>query len=126
MSSTQVFAKAPAVWLVSTKREHTEVMVAWDKALRAKAPDTPIWGMGDFAAVPFFIPKALIRNGLADELPQTPVLCDWDGSMYDALQLEPDDLLQVRVVDADGRSLTELKGGPDDAKLAAVLAALGS
>ena len=79
----EVFGDGPVVVLAGAQRQAPDAMRRWEHALRTRVPEgTRIIGLSNFKRLPFFVPKGVVTKGLAEQLPNIPVLCDWKGEVY--------------------------------------------
>ena len=81
----------PVVLLAGAERESGPAVQAWAKRLPISVK---VYGIADLSDLPFFVPHAAVRSGLAEEVPATPVLLDFEGTTYTALGL-PDGILSA-------------------------------
>ncbi|MEM6930991.1 MAG: hypothetical protein AAF602_28910, partial [Myxococcota bacterium] len=82
--SGDLFASGRTVVFGASTQAHTKQMQHWIAALDGDArPD--MVGMARLAGLPFFVPRALLRRGLRQAVPDVPVLCDWTGETWDRM-----------------------------------------
>ena len=117
-----VFGDGPVLILAGAQRKAPELMRAWARALRSVVPDgTRIIGLSNLKKLPFFVPKGVVRKGLAEQLPNTPVLCDWTGKVYTDLGFPADTTISVGVFSASGERLGIIAGEHTETRLAEIV-----
>ena len=120
-----VFAGRPVLMMVGMARKTPDAMEAWDKALRSKAPSSArVIGFSNLDEVPFFVPKSSITKTLQNRFPNTPVLCDWDGTIYRQLGFPDGATIAIAVFDANGGRLGIVNGTVSEARMKEVLSLL--
>ena len=121
-TQADIFTGKPVIMMAGMERKTPDAMEAWDKALRANAPDTVhVVGLSNLKGVPFFVPKSSIHKILVKQLPDTVVLCDWEGNVYKALGFPKGATLSVAVFGPSGDRLGIVHGPVTDENLAQVL-----
>ncbi|MGB5547082.1 MAG: hypothetical protein WCB63_14180 [Polyangiales bacterium] len=122
---TDLFKDDPVVIVAGAQRKTPDAMQAWDRALRARAPEgTRVFGLSNLKKLPFFVPKSGVRKNLAEMLPKTPVLLDWKGKVYPTLGFPADALIAVGVFSAKGERIGLVNGEPNESRLAKVMTLL--
>jgi hypothetical protein len=120
-----VFGDGPVVVLAGAQRQAPDAMRAWERALRARVPeDTRIIGLSNLKRLPFFVPKGMVTKGLAEQLPNVPVLCDWKGGVYTELGFPAGATISVGVFGASGERLGIVTGEQTDSHLDEVVGLL--
>jgi hypothetical protein len=120
-----VFGDGPVVVLAGAQRQAPDAMRAWERALRARVPeDTRIIGLSNLKRLPFFVPKGMVTKGLAEQLPNVPVLCDWKGRVYTELGFPAGATISVGVFGASGERLGIVTGEQTDSHLDEVVGLL--
>jgi hypothetical protein len=105
-SRSEVFGDAPVVILAGAQRATPDAMQAWERVLRPRLPDgVRILGLSNLGRLPFFVPKGMITKGLASQLPNVAVLCDWKGKAYRSLGFPEGAVVAVGVFGASGERL---------------------
>jgi len=100
-------------------------MRTWEHALRTRVPEgTRIIGLSNLKRLPFFVPKGVVTKGLAKQLPNIPVLCDWKGRVYADLGFPAGAVISVGVFGAAGERLGIIPGEQTESGLAEVMALL--
>ena len=121
-TQADIFAGKPVIMMAGMERKTPDAMEAWDKALRAKAPETArVVGLSNLEGVPFFVPKGSIKKTLVKQLPDTVVLCDWKGKVYAELGFPKGATISVAVFSGTGDRLGIVDGPVTDQKVAEVL-----
>jgi hypothetical protein len=116
-----VFGDGPVVILAGAQRKAPDAMQVWERALCARVPEgTRIVGLSNLKRLPFFVPKGLVTKGLAAQLPNTPVLCDWKGRVYSDLGFPAGAVISVGVFSPSGERLGIVTGEQNEARLAEV------
>jgi len=116
-----VFRHGPVVIVAGAQRKTPDAMQAWDHALRSLVPEgTRVLGLSNLKRLPFFVPKSAVRNNLAAQLPDTPVLMDWKGRLYPELGFPAGATVSVGVFGPTGERLGIITGEPTEPRLAAV------
>ena len=122
---TDVFGDGPVIILAGAQRQAPDAMRAWEDALRAGVPEgTRIIGLSNFERLPFFVPKGMVTKGLAEQLPDIPVLCDWKGRVYAELGFPAGVVVSVGVFGATGERFGIVTGEQTDSRLAEILGLL--
>ena len=117
-----VFGDGPVVILAGAQRKAPDAMQAWEHALRGRVPQgTRIVGLSDLKRLPFFVPKGMVTKGLAEQLPNVPILCDWKGRVYSDLGFPAGATISVGVFGAAGERLGIIAGEHTEARLAEVV-----
>jgi len=120
-----VFGDGPVVILAGAQRKAPDAMRAWERALRTRVPEgTRIVGISDLKRLPFFVPKGMVTKGLAEQLPNVPILCDWKGRVYSDLGFPAGAVISVGVFDDSGQRLGLVTGEQTDTRLAEVISLL--
>jgi hypothetical protein len=120
--SADLFKDGPVVIIAGAQRKTPDAMQAWDRALRAGAPEgTRLFGLSNLKKLPFFVPKGSVRRNLAEMLPKTPVLMDWKGKVYPSLGFPTDAVISVGVFSASGKRLGLVTGEQDASRLQEVI-----
>ena len=121
----EVFGDGPVVVLAGAQRQAPDAMRRWEHALRTRVPEgTRIIGLSNFKRLPFFVPKGVVTKGLAEQLPNIPVLCDWKGQVYVDLGFPAGAVISVGVFGAAGERLGIIPGEQTKSGLAEVIALL--
>jgi hypothetical protein len=121
----EVFGDGPVVILAGAQRKAPDAMQAWERALRPRVPEgTLIIGLSNLKGLPFFVPKGVVTKGLAKQLPNVPILCDWKGRVYSELGFPAGATISVGVFSASGERLGMVTGEQSESRLAEVLALL--
>ena len=121
-TQADIFAGKPVIMMAGMERKTPDAMEAWDKALRAKAPESArVVGLSNLEGVPFFVPKGSINKTLVKQLPNTVVLCDWKGKTYAELGFPKGATIAVAVFSATGKRLGLVEGPVTDEKVTRVL-----
>jgi len=117
-----VFGDGPVVIIAGAQRKTPDAMQAWDRALRARAPEgTRIFGLSNLKKLPFFVPKNGVRKNLAEMLPKTPVLLDWKGRIYPDLGFPAGAVVSVAVFSAKGERRGLITGEQTESRLSELL-----
>jgi hypothetical protein len=120
-----VFGDGPVVILAGAQRKAPGAMQAWERALRAGVPEgTRIIGLSNLKRLPFFVPKGVVTKGLAGQLPNVPILCDWKGRVYSDLGFQAGAVISVGVFSASGERLGLVAGEQSESRLTEVVALL--
>ena len=121
----EIFSGKPVVMYAGMERKTPDAMEAWDRALRDKVPSTAkVVGLSNLEGVPFFVPKGSIHKTLVKQVPNTVVLCDWEGNIYAKLKFPKGATIAVAVFDASGNRLVLVTGEVNDERMNEVLALL--
>ena len=124
-SRSDVFGGDPVVILAGAQREAPDSMEAWERALRTRVPEgTRIFGLSNLKRLPFFVPKGVVTKGLAAQLANLPVLCDWKGKVYPSLGFPEGAVISVGVFGSSGDRLAIVTGEPNKQRVEEVLALL--
>lgn len=102
----QVFGAGPVILIGGAERKTTEFTQAWVAALKGKVT-TPIFGLANLDGLPFFIPKGAVRKDIREKLPNTPLLCDYNGKVSKQLAAPAENF--VRLYGPGATLLLELK-----------------
>ncbi len=117
-----IFGDAPLVILAGAQRNAPDAMRAWERALRGRVPDgLRIIGLSNLKRLPFFVPKGVVTKGLAEQLPNTPVLCDWKGRVYLDLGFPPGATISVGVFSGSGERLGVITGEHTETRLTEIV-----
>lgn len=117
-----IFSGKPVILYAGMERRTPDAMEAWDRSLRNKAPSTTkVIGLSNLEGVPFFIPKSSITKTLVKRVPNTVVLCDWDGDIYAKLRFPKGATIAVGVFDERGNRLGLVTGEVNDRRMTEVL-----
>ena len=120
-----IFGDGPVVILAGAQRQAPDAMQAWEHALRTRVPEgTRIVGLSNLKRLPFFVPKGMVTKGLAEQLPNVPILCDWKGRVYPSLGFPAGAVVSVGVFSGSGERLGLVTGEQTEPRLAEVLALL--
>jgi hypothetical protein len=120
-----VFGDGLVVVLAGAQRKAPDAMEAWARALRTRVPEgTRIIGLSNLKKLPFFVPKGVVTKGLAQQLPNIPVLCDWKGRVYSDLGFPAGAVISVGAFGASGERLGIATGEHTESRLAEILALL--
>jgi len=120
-----VFGDGPVVVLAGAQRQAPDAMRAWEHALRTRVPEgTRIVGLSNLKRLPFFVPKGLVTKGLAEQLPNVPILCDWKGRVYLDLGFPADATISVGVFSPSGERLGLITGEQTESRVAEIIALL--
>jgi len=120
-----VFGDGPVVILAGAQRKAPDAMQVWERALRTRVPEgTRIVGLSNLKRLPFFVPKGLVTKGLAEQLPNVPILCDWKGRVYSELGFPAGAVISVGVFSASGERSGIATGEHTESRLAEILALL--
>jgi len=121
----EVFGDGPVVVLAGAQRQAPDAMRRWEHALRARVPEgTRIIGLSNLKRLPFFVPKGVVTKGLAEQLPNIPVLCDWKGQVYADLGFPAGAVISVGVFSPSGDGLGIVTGELAESRLSEVVALL--
>jgi len=116
-----VFGDGPIVILAGAQRQAPDAMLAWERALRTRVPEgTRIIGLSNLKRLPFFVPKGVVTKGLAQQLPNVPILCDWKGRVYSDLGFPAGAVISVGVFGASGERLGIVTGEQNEPRLAEI------
>ena len=119
---SDVFGDGAVVVLAGAQRQAPDAMRAWEQALRERVPEgTRIVCLSNLNRLPFFVPKGMVAKGLAEQLPNVPVLCDWKGKAYADLGFPPGATISVGVFGASGERLGIVTGEHAAARLNEVI-----
>ncbi|MBW1761899.1 MAG: hypothetical protein JRG67_12470 [Deltaproteobacteria bacterium] len=117
-----VFGDGPVVILAGAQRQAPDAMRAWEQALRARVPEgTRIVGLSNLERLPFFVPKGVVTKGLAQQLPNVPVLCDWKGRVHADLGFPAGATISVGVFSVSGERLGIITGEQTEPRLAEIV-----
>ena len=120
-----VFGDGPVVILAGAQRKAPDAMQVWERALRTRVPDgTRIVGLSNLKGLPFFVPKGVVTKGLAKQLRNVPILCDWKGRVYSNLGFPAGVVISIGVFDHAGQRLGLVTGEHTETRLAEVVALL--
>lgn len=120
-----VFSGKPVIIYAGMERKTPDAMQAWDRALRNKAPsNAKVIGLSNLEGVPFFVPKGSINKTLVKQVPNTVVLCDWEGDVYARLKFPKGATIAVGVFDESGERLGLVTGVVNDQRMSEVLSLL--
>ncbi len=121
----EVFGDGPVVVLAGAQRQAPDAMLRWKHALRTRVPEgTRIIGLSNLKRLPFFVPKGVVTKGLAEQLPNIPVLCDWKGRVYADLGFPAGAVISVGVFSPSGDGLGIVTGEHAESRLSEVVALL--
>jgi hypothetical protein len=70
------------------------------------------------------VPKGVVTKGLAKQLPNVPILCDWKGRVYSNLGFPAGVVISIGVFDHAGQRLGLVTGEHTETRLAEVVALL--
>jgi hypothetical protein len=70
------------------------------------------------------VPKGVVTKGLAQQLPNVPILCDWKGRTYSDLGFPAGAVISVGVFGASGKRLGMVSGEQSESRLTEILALL--
>jgi hypothetical protein len=116
-----VFGDGPVVILAGAQRKAPDAMQVWERALRTRVPEgTRIVGLSNLKRLPFFVPKGVVAKGLAEQLPNVPILCDWKGRAYSDLGFPAGEVISVGVFSPSGERLGIVTGEQNEPRLAQV------
>jgi len=119
--AADVFGDGPVVILAGAQRKAPDTMEVWERALRPLVPQgTRIVGLSNLKRLPFFVPKSVVTKGLAEQLPNVPILCDWKGRVYPRLGFPAGETISVGVFAASGERLGIVVGEQNETRLAEV------
>ena len=85
---------------------------------------TRIIGLSNLKRLPFFVPKGVVTKGLAEQLPNIPVLCDWKGRVYADLGFPAGAVISVGVFGPLATRLGIVTGEHAESRLSEVVALL--
>jgi hypothetical protein len=121
----EIFGDGPVVILAGAQRKAPDAMQVWERTLRTRVPEgTRIIGLSNLERLPFFVPKGVVTKGLAQQLPNVPVLCDWKGRVYSDLGFPAGVVISIGVFDDAGQRLGLVTGEHTETRLAEVVALL--
>ncbi|MBW1758078.1 MAG: hypothetical protein JRD92_03935 [Deltaproteobacteria bacterium] len=121
----EIFGDGPVVILAGAQRKAPDAMQVWERTLRTRVPEgTRIIGLSNLERLPFFVPKGVVKKGLAQQLPNVPVLCDWKGRVYSDLGFPAGVVISIGVFDDAGQRLGLVTGEHTETRLAEVVALL--
>lgn len=106
-------------------RDMAKKTKAWSDPLRTRlGTKVRIMALANIQGLPFFVPRSSVTGNLKKQLPNVPVLCDWDGKAYRSLGLARGKLT-VRVYGPQGKLRGQVVGQYSAAGLKRVLALVG-
>ncbi|MBW2375994.1 MAG: hypothetical protein JRF55_08350 [Deltaproteobacteria bacterium] len=121
----EIFGDGPVVILAGAQRKAPDAMQVWERTLRTRVPEgTRIIGLSNLERLPFFVPKGVVKKGLAEQLPNVPVLCDWKGRVYSDLGFPAGVVISIGVFHDAGQRLGLVTGEHTETRLAEVVALL--
>ncbi len=123
---SSLFGSLPVVVVAGDQRATRGELKAWLAALKSPlSKRARLLGLAELDGVPFFIPNSTIRSKLAEEIPDVPVLCDWDNEVYERIGFSDDTLIAVAVYGPKGELREKVTGKHSSARMAQLLSKLG-
>jgi hypothetical protein len=110
----------PVVIVAGDQRKTDEDIRDWAKALRPlTGSKIRIVGLADLDGVPFFVPNGSVRSGIRETNPDTIVLCDWEGEVFEKFGFKTE-LPNVHVYDATGQLVGKVTGTATETRVSMV------
>lgn len=116
--TTFIGPRIATIIIAGNKRSTAEAMQPWFDLLKEHGTAQLI-GMADMRGLPFFVPKAIVRERLVRLYPKTTILLDFEGKTADALGIVAGEANAY--VYLGGELGSTLEGPPTEAKAAAIL-----
>jgi hypothetical protein len=115
--SSEVFNGKPLVLLADDQRKAADHIQTWARELRKAYPGkVQLVGFVNLDGVPFFVSNNSVRNSIKETCPDLTVLCDWEGTSYEALGF-PEDKTSVSLYDAKGSLVKRIVGELNPSRL---------
>jgi hypothetical protein len=100
----------PLVLIGGNQRKTADYIKNWKAGLDPVLGQRALCvGLADLDSVPFFVSNNSVRKNLRENVPNLPILCDWDGKAFKALGMKPD-TITVLVFRADGKLVGRVTG----------------
>ncbi|MFO0723865.1 MAG: hypothetical protein U1E65_08795 [Myxococcota bacterium] len=107
----------PVVVIAGAERKTAELTRDWLKAIRGSLGKCRVFGLANLDGLPFFVPHGSVRSSVKENVPEVPVLLDWDNDFHEKLGFTK--TFELRLYSAAGKPLGSASGEPTPSAVSA-------